>query len=165
MAGTRKSTKTHETHRSLLGRLTDIKLHRDGLLGQAMRYVIAGGIATCTDVATLFLLKGILNVHYLIAAACGFTVGTAVVYLLSIKWVFPHRSLKNQTAEISIFIAIGAVGLLLTEFVMYACVDKVGLHYMIAKFVAMVTVFTWDFGMRKALLFRQVPLQTDTQPE
>lgn len=138
----------------MCGRLI-VLLQGEGVHMQAVRYVLAAGVSTATDLALLIVLTSLFRVHYLFAAAVGFTIGTSIIYVFSIRWVFPHRTLTSPVLELTIFSLIGAVGLGLTEAVMYVCVEGYHLHYLVSKFVAIVAVFIWDFGLRKSLLFRR----------
>lgn len=128
----------------------------DSILTQAGRYVVVGGIATLADMGILYLFTSLIGVPYLLSALVGFTAGLIISYSLSIKWVFESRSLSNKTAEFTIFTIIGVTGVGLTEIIMYSCVEFLGLNYMVAKIVAVVVVFAWNFGARRALLFRHV---------
>lgn len=77
------------------------------LINQMIRYSISGAIAFSVDMALLFILTEFADINYLIAAIIAFTTGMLIVYLLSISWVFPNRSLKSRQKEIWIFFVIG----------------------------------------------------------
>jgi putative flippase GtrA len=119
-----------------------------------VRYLLVGGFAFVCDTTTLFSLTQFLKVNYLISAPIGFAIGTLVNYVLSRKWVFQRRTVKSTTTEMTIFTLIGVVGLGLNELILWIFQAKLGIYYLFAKGVSGVTVFMWNFGARKVLLFR-----------
>lgn len=125
-----------------------------GVRGEFFRYFLVGGFAFVCDTTVLFSLTHFLKVNYLVSAPVGFVVGTVVNYVLSRSWVFRRRTLKNTPAELTIFTLIGIVGLALNELILWVFQSKLGIYYLLAKGVSGVTVFMWNFGVRKLALFR-----------
>jgi putative flippase GtrA len=125
-----------------------------GVRSEFFRYLLVGGFAFVCDTFTLFSLTQFLKVNYLVSAPIGFGVGTAANYVLSRRWVFRRRTLKNTPAELAIFTLIGVVGLGLNELILWVFQSKLGIYYLFAKGVSGVTVFIWNFGARKFALFR-----------
>lgn len=124
-------------------------------LVQLFRYGFVGGVAFLVDYGTLFLLTEYAGFPYLVSAAIAFIAGLVVNYLLSISWVFNQNRSENPTKEFLFFAAIGVVGLLLNEFIMYIGTDRFHLHYMFSKIISTVIVFFWNFFARKVLLFNK----------
>ena len=122
---------------------------------QAFRYLISGGTAFLVDTALLTLLTELFGrEHLLLWTAVAFATGLLITYLFSILWVFDNRSMKSRTAEVSVFVLIGIIGLGLTELLMWILAQKAGLHYLLSKIVTTVLVFVWNFAAKKLLLFR-----------
>jgi putative flippase GtrA len=126
----------------------------NSLLVQLIRYVAVGMVATACDFCVLVTLVDALRLHYLLANACGFFTGLLVNYALSTRWVFASRNVKSRPREFAVFGAIGVAGLGISELCMYMGVEIGGLHYAVAKVIAVVGTLAWNFGLRKALLFR-----------
>lgn len=122
---------------------------------QAFRYLISGGTAFLVDTALLTLLTEFFGrEHLLLWTGIAFAAGLVITYLFSILWVFDKRSMKSRTAEITVFVLIGVIGLGLTELLMWLLAQKAGLHYLLSKIVTTVLVFVWNFAAKKLLLFR-----------
>ena len=122
---------------------------------QAFRYLVSGGTAFLVDAGLLALLTELFGrEHLLVWTAIAFCAGLLITYLFSILWVFDNRSLKSRTAEVTIFVGIGVIGLGLTELLMWLFADKAGLHYLLSKIITTVLVFVWNFAAKKLLLFR-----------
>ncbi len=125
-----------------------------GLGGELFRYLLASAAALGADAGLLWGLTEWGGVPYFVSAAIGFTAGLAVVYTLSVAWVFRRRSLAGQPlAELALFIGIGVVGLALNEAILAGLTETLGLHYMAAKAASVGVVFTWNFAARKLALF------------
>jgi putative flippase GtrA len=122
--------------------------------GELIRYVAVSGLGLAVDLALLIGLTELVGIPYLVSAAVGFTAGAAAVYALSIGWVFTARTYRgNPGNEFLVFVAIGLVGLLLNQAILFFGTDIAGAHYTASKAVAVGFVFSWNFGIRKALLF------------
>ena len=126
----------------------------DSLLVQMARYGVTGLVAFLVDFGLLVFLVEIFRVHYLLAAAGGFLAGLMTNYLISIRWVFSHRSVADQRVEFTVFAGVGVGGLALTEIVLWLGTDVLLFDYRISKIIAVIIVLAWNFGLRKALLFR-----------
>ena len=122
---------------------------------QVFRYLVSGGVAFLVDAGILALLTELFGQEYLLLwTAIAFAAGLLITYLFSILWVFDNRSLKSRSAEVTIFILIGVIGLGLTELFMWLFAGKAGIHYMISKIITTVLVFIWNFAAKKTILFR-----------
>ena len=136
------------------GTETDLAAGTPFLSRELARYFIASGIALLVDAGTLYLLTEFAGVQYLISAAIGFTLGLGTIYILSIRWVFSKRRVKKSQHELIIFSLIGIGGLGINELGIYLLTDKLLLHFMLSKILTTGLVFSWNFGIRKLLLFR-----------
>jgi putative flippase GtrA len=152
----RESAQSAEQARpqSVTHRLRALLFDRSDAVGtQAARYIVVGAVATLADMSVLYVLTSGLHIKYLISASAGFIAGLVLNYILSINWVFCSRKLGNAFAEFAVFGVIGLIGLALTDLVMYAGVELLGLYYMLTKLTAVVIVFAWNFCVRRAMLF------------
>lgn len=122
-------------------------------LPEFIRYFVASAGALAIDLGLLFCLVELFGIHYLTSAVVSFMTGMLFVYALSVRWVFNHRSVQNRRLELTIFLVIGFAGLALNAAIMWTGTDAVGLPYLVSKLFSIVIVFTFNFAMRKALLF------------
>lgn len=119
-----------------------------------IRYFAASALALLIDTGALFVLTSFLAVPYLISGAIAFLLGLVTVYLLSVRWVFEERAMKDKRAEFALFAIIGVVGLLLNEAALALLTGIFGLYYLLSKGASVIIVFSWNFFARKHLLFR-----------
>lgn len=122
---------------------------------QLFRYGFVGGIAFVVDYGTLFVLTHYLAVPYLVSAAIAFILGLATNYVFSISWVFRKNCTMERWQEFLFFAAIGVVGLILNELIMYVSTELLQIHYMFSKLISTAIVFFWNFLARKFLLFNK----------
>jgi putative flippase GtrA len=119
---------------------------------QFLRYGAMSAAALVLDVGVLMGLTW-LGMHYLLSATLAFLVGATVVYLGSVAWVFPKRSILDRKREVTTFLLIGVAGLILTDILLYFLVEELEATLLIAKVGATVLVFLFNFTARKFLLF------------
>ena len=126
----------------------------DKLLVQFVRYFFVGGFAFVVDFGLLYILTEYARLHYLLSATLSFISGLLVNYIISCIWVFSNSKFKNRLVEFLFFAAIGVVGLLLNDALIWLFTDCIGTHYMFSKIVAAAIVYLWNFFARKYLVFR-----------
>jgi putative flippase GtrA len=124
-----------------------------GIADEGVRYLAASAFALGVDFGVYSGLIRLASVDYLVAAPIGFGLGLAVIYFLSVRWVFRQRRLADARAEFVLFALIGLAGMALNQLVVYAGVERLALSYEQAKIVSAGTVFAFNFVTRKLLLF------------
>lgn len=122
-----------------------------GVAMQFANYFWVAMIGLVVDFGTLVYLHDVMHVYYLWAAVGGFVTGLAVNYVLSSKYVFKNSKLDSRMVEFLLFSAVGLVGLGLLSASMWALVTLLGVQYLIAKCLATVVVYIWNFVGRKAM--------------
>ena len=123
---------------------------------QLFRSLFVGALAFVADALALLLAESLLKLHYLLAALLGFLLGVAVNYLLSSRFVFRAASSgKSRLVEVLVFLLLAAVGLGLTELILWLLTGFGGLHVLLSKIAATLVVFLWNFFGRKLILYRQ----------
>lgn len=121
---------------------------------QLFRYIFVGGFAFIIDYGLLFLLTEFIGFHYLVSATISFSVGLIVNYIISTHWIFRKSKLSNLALEFIIYGAIGVVGLIINDFLLFILTDKLNLHYMISKLITTILVMGWNFVGRRTILFK-----------
>lgn len=120
---------------------------------QFIKYFFAGGCAFILDFTTFIFLAQYLKIDYLISNTFAFLFGLTLNYILSIKFIFPNRKIKNIKKEYILFGIIGIIGLLLNQFLLYTCIETMEQSLVFSKIFATALVFIWNFAARKIVLF------------
>lgn len=124
------------------------------VVSEFTKYLIVGVIATIIDAGTLYFLTEIFDVYYIFSNICGFLAGLTSSYLMSIKYVFNHRTLTNRKHEFIIYSLIGLFGLVMNTSILWLFTDQLKIYYMVSKLLATIVVFISNFLLRKVILFR-----------
>lgn len=123
------------------------------LLRQFISYIAVGGIAFVVDFGVLFFLTEHIGIHYIVSATAGFLAGLVVNYLLCISLIFDFRAIERTSHEFALFAAIGIVGLLLNDALIWLLTELADYHYLISKLLAAAMVLILNFTLRRRLLF------------
>jgi putative flippase GtrA len=119
-------------------------------------YVGASGLAFLVDLGLLALLVTKAGWSTLPAACASFVAGGLVLYVLSISFVFSHRRYRDVRVEAPYFLAIGVVGLTINAAVIYLVLEKLNMHFVVAKLAAAGCTFAVNYLLRRTLLFRPI---------
>ncbi len=93
------------------------------------------------------------GVNYQVASAMSFTLGMLLAYAGSVLLIFRGRRQRSIGAEAIGFFAIGFLGLALNQALLFAFVHFAGLGVGLAKAPTAGFVFTFNFFVRRTLLF------------
>jgi putative flippase GtrA len=140
---------------ALAARFAPARLLR--FLRDMFRYGAASLGALALDYGVLMILTKSFGVDYLHAAAAGFLAGLALIYSLSVRYVFEGRRRRAPHVEVVGFLTTGVVGLLLTEGLMHLFVARLAFPLTIAKAATAGVVFLFNFVSRRSLLFKAAP--------
>lgn len=121
------------------------------LIKQFIKYFGAALVGYGFDFGLLILLHELLDVHYLIAASCGFVAGLIVLYVISGRYVFGESKIKSRKLEFILFALIGLVGLGILNILMFCFTGLLGFSYLLSKILATVFVYIWNFFARRSL--------------
>ena len=104
--------------------------------------------------ALTFLLTDIVHIYHLISACISFFAGLIINFLLSKLMVFNADTARvNNVLEFIAYAIIGAVGLGITEIIMFAFTDCLNLYYMWSKAIATAITLMWNYIARKKIIY------------
>ncbi|MDR0504338.1 MAG: GtrA family protein [Bifidobacteriaceae bacterium] len=118
---------------------------------QIIRYGLVAVVAFAVDFGTMTAFVEFVGWNHLVAAAAGFVLGLIANYLLSERLVFGQPKVRSGLTRFASFAVIGLVGLGILEVAMYVQVDLLDWHYQLAKIVATVIGFVWNYAARRVL--------------
>lgn len=125
---------------------------RRSLAAEFVRYFGASLVALLVDVGLLWLL--VQTIHYLWAASVGFIAGALVSYWLATRWAFCRRRLHGKASmELAAYVLIGVLGLAVNNLMIFLAIEAFLLPVLLAKMLAAVGTFTFNFVARKLILF------------
>ncbi len=127
---------------------------------QFIKSAILGAIATLVELSVIVFLKEIFGLYPIYAAALGNIVYIIINYYGSIKFVFHHRVFENKYLEMTIFVILGLIGLLLYTASMgffFKLMNEQ--NYLLACIYASMVVYFWNFFSRKYILFDKTSIK------
>ncbi len=123
------------------------------LLPELIRYALTSAIALGVDTSLLWLLVNRAGWFYVPASIASFTSGAVVAYVLSVRFVFGFRNVRNRALEFGYFVSLGVAGLLVNTAALAIAISAVGLGIIAAKMLAAGCTFAANFTLRRQLLF------------
>ncbi len=122
------------------------------LAGEAIRYLAASIAALALDAGLLAVGVRMLALAPWVAGALSYAAGLGFIYVVSIRWVFAERIVRDPKREFAAFALLGLFGLCVNSGVLYAA-TTVGVGLPLAKALSAGIGFVANFVSRKALLF------------
>lgn len=125
------------------------------LNNQLVSYLFVGGGATLVEWLFFWIFDSALGIQYLISTILAMIISTFSNWLFGRLWTFRNAEKQNITLEIGKVYATAAVGILLNLLIMRILVGNFGIHDMIAKIIATIIVFAYNFLIRKLVIYRK----------
>lgn len=122
------------------------------LIEQILKFGLVGILCFVIDYGLMIFLTEVLSINYLVSSGISFTVSVIVNYILSLKYVFKTKEDNNKFVEFLIFIILSVIGLGINQILMWLCVDKLNIFYMISKIGVTGVVMIYNFITRKLIL-------------
>jgi len=119
-------------------------------------------IAFVLDLAAFSTSLRLIGWPWAVAATLGFVVGVLVAYILSVRFVFANRKLRQAPlAEMLTFSMVGLGGLVVTQLVLWVGIERFKFNPEISKFCAAGITFLFNFVVRKLVLFSTAAVSAD----
>lgn len=128
------------------------KIKNNKLLMQIVKFIIVGGIATIIDFVLLYILKEFVGINEIVSNTISFTISLIYNYIASIKWVFDVDNNKNQNKQFVTFVVFSIIGLFINNLILWICIDKFSINYLLGKVIATGIVMIFNFVTRKIFL-------------
>lgn len=121
------------------------------------RNLILYGIIGCCSSGLDFLIYTLLvscgGAHYILANCISVLAGISTSFYLNRKYNF--RVTDKTTKRFSIFLTIGIVGMLLSNIILYLCIDCIGINTTVSKILSIVLVVFFQFLLNKFVTFKK----------
>ncbi len=122
------------------------------LIEQIVKFGAVGFLCFGIDYGLMIFLTEICGISYLVSSGISFSVSVMVNYILSLKFVFETDENHNKVVEFFIFMILSVIGLGINQVLMWICVDKMHVYYMISKIGVTGVVMVYNFITRKLIL-------------
>ena len=115
-------------------------------------YGIIGSFSSGLDFLIYTLLVQIIGLQYLVANCISVVAGISTSFYLNRNYNF---KVKDHTKRrFSIFLTVGLCGLVMSNLILYLCIDNLGMDKLISKLLSIVMVVFFQFLVNKYLTFK-----------
>src|SRR6056297_2971503 len=126
-----------------------------GIIIKFFKFGLVGFSGLIIDFSITYLLKEKAKIHKYVANSIGFAAAATNNYILNRIWTFASRDPEVMTQYFK-FVTVSITGLILNNFVIWLLSDKVfKLNFYIAKGIAVMVVFIWNFTMNYLFTFAE----------
>jgi putative flippase GtrA len=119
-----------------------------------LRYALVGTLAFVVDLSVTLALAAIVP-HYLVANTLGFMAANGLQFFIAHHWVFAGAAGTTPWKAYCATLGISVAGLALSNLLVYAGVDGMGLPLAVAKAATAVLVLGFNYLLRVVLVYRQ----------
>ena len=123
---------------------------------QIVRYILAGGIATVSNLVILFVGVHYFHLWYLTSAIISFCLAVIISYLLQKFFVFRNYSANNIHTQFLNFFIFNIVMLGLNILLMYVFVDIISLWYLLAQAISSAITACINYIYFNKVIFKNV---------
>lgn len=120
------------------------------------RNLILYGIIGCCSSGLDFLLYtlfvSVFGWHYILSNCISVLAGITTSFTLNRNYNF---KIKDKTKKrFSIFLTVGLCGMVLSNIILYGCIDVIGLNKIVSKLLSIVLVVFFQFLFNKYVTFK-----------
>ena len=118
-----------------------------------IKFGLVGFLGMMIDFGTTWLCKEKLKWNKYIAKGCGFTLAVICNYSINRRWTFTSSN-PLWLKEFIIFVTVSLIGLMLNTTFLYFFHQKKDKSFYLAKMMAIVIVFIWNFLANNFFTFK-----------
>lgn len=115
-------------------------------------YGIIGSFSAGLDFLIFSLLVPVLGQTYLLSNCISVLGGITTSFLLNRNYNFKVKDKPNQ--RFVIFLSVGLCGLVLSNTILYVCIDFLNMNNIISKLLSIVLVVFFQFLFNKTVTFK-----------
>lgn len=123
-----------------------------------VKFNLVGGLGVLVQLAVLYLLAGLLAVHYLPATLLAVEAAILHNFCWHERWTWSDQTRQQPGALLRRLLAFnittGLTSLLGNLVFMYLLVDRLGLHYLVANLLAIAACSLFNFLVSDRFIFR-----------
>ena len=115
-------------------------------------YGIIGSFSSGLDFAIYSFLVQITGFQYLLANCISVLGGITTSFILNRNYNFKVKD--NTKRRFTIFLTVGLCGLMLSNLILYVCIDVLDMNKLISKLLSIILVVFFQFLVNKYLTFK-----------
>lgn len=124
---------------------------------RVVKYLLVGGLAAATDISLFTLFNIYFSLGIATASMLSFVFAVTVNYYLGVLITFDSKVRFRRHEEFALVFFVSASGLLLNIGCTYLFVEMLNRGPVIAKVLAALPTFVWNYLLRRNFIFKQRP--------
>lgn len=117
-------------------------------------YGIIGSFSSGLDFVIYTILVQVLGIHYLVANCISVLAGISTSFTLNRNYNFKVKD--KTTRRFTIFLCVGLCGLMLSNAILYTCINTFEMNKIVSKLLSIVLVVFFQFLVNKYLTFKPI---------
>ena len=109
-----------------------------------LKFGLVGLLGMMIDFGITWICKEKLKWNKYVANGCGFTLAVICNYSINRRWTFTNNN-PHWLKQFILFVLVSLAGLLLNTAFLYFFHQKKNKNFYLAKFLAILIVFSWNF--------------------
>jgi putative flippase GtrA len=126
-----------------------------------LKFAITGFSGLLIDFSLTWIFKDELHINKFVANSIGFSAAVVSNYFINRYWTFSERKHAEVGKQLSAFIGVSMIGLLLNSGFLYILNERLMFNFYLSKAIAILLVFFWNFSANYFFVFRANKLQDE----
>ena len=118
-----------------------------------LKYSFSGWSTAFLDVLLLASLTETFGLFYALSATISFTFSNMIHYTINKNWGFKESKITNERG-ITLFLSLAAINIIAIVLSLTFLVERVGLHYLIAKAITLFVFGMMNFVFHYTVTFK-----------
>lgn len=115
-------------------------------------YGIIGSFSSGLDFVIYTALVQVFGVHYIVANCISVVAGISTSFILNRNYNFKVKD--NTGRRFGIFLCVGFTGLLMSNLILYTCINTFAMNKIVSKLLSIVLVVFFQFLVNKYFTFK-----------
>lgn len=115
-------------------------------------YGIIGCFSSGLDFLAYTLFVSVLGWHYIVSNVLSVLVGITTSFILNRNINFKVKDKTKQ--RFSIFLFVGLCGMLLSNLILWLCVEQAGMNKIVSKLLSIILVVLFQYILNKNITFK-----------
>lgn len=144
-------------HWPILGRYFSFVFRRFGWLldNKIIRYFFSGGMATATNLISIFILTDIFHIWYVLSSVFAFVLSLFVSFYMQKNITFRDESNGRTKEQFTAYFVVTVANLLLNTAMIYLLVEFTGLYYLYAQILTSIFIATESYFVYNLFIFNR----------
>ena len=122
---------------------------------QFLKFAIVGIANTLINLAVLYILTEFFGIYYMLSAVIAFLFAVTNSFLLNKTWTFEEKIKYKTKSKYAKFIFVSIIALVVNLILLYALVEYLGVWYMAAQVIGILSNLLVNFFGNKLWTFKE----------